>query len=131
MNIDIDLTFLILGIMYPLCIFLFCRKLLENYRSWKVLVFINSVIAILGIWFTIVNIGNGKINLSYSLAFPLYSTLIYRILLTYFIKKKQRKPVDTTLNFAPGLFADRTFNFSYGILIIIVPLIIAGFFSIF
>lgn len=103
----------------PLVIFLFFRELLDNKKSWKTIVLVTAIVAVIGLILTFEHIGSKKMNFSVCLIFPLISIGIYRPIYNLFAKKLNRPPSDTTHNWERGLFWDRLFNIAYFFLITI------------
>ena len=109
------------GVLSPLLIFMFGRQLLDKKTSWLTLVKISAVLAIVGIILTTFHVG--KHSMYITLIAPLYSISIYRPLYLYFVNKTNRQPIDTAMDWRPGLFYDRLFNIVYVILSTVVPMV--------
>ena len=114
-----EIIVFISSVMTPLMTFLLFRRLLDDKKTWTLLIKISISIALLGIALTIFQIG--KNNLYLSLATPLFSFSIYRILFNFFLRKFKRPPIDTAYNWTPGLFYDRLFNIIYFFLSTLIP----------
>jgi len=108
------------GVLSPLFLFMFIRHWLDNKSSWLILVKISSVVAIVGIILTVFYLG--KHNMFIALIVPLYSISIYRPLSLYFVKKTNKQPKDTAMDWRPGLFPDRLFNISYILVSTVIPI---------
>jgi len=101
-------------------IFLFFRQLLDNKKSWIILLEISAGIASVGIVLTI--FGSLKSILYLSFITPIFAIAIYRPLYLLFKKGLKREPIDTAFNYDSGLFYDRLFNIVY-VLLSIAPII--------
>jgi hypothetical protein len=107
-------------------IFMFFRNLLDNRKTWLILLKISSVIAATGVVLTILGFGLNIMYLGFII--PLYSIAIYRPLYLLFKKGFHREPIDTAGNWNSGLFFDRVFNIVY-VFLTIAP--IFGIFSLY
>ena len=107
-----------------LLIFMFFRQLLDNKKSWLLLLKIFAVLAVIGI------LGLGKSIMYLSFITPIYAVAIYRPLYILFKKGMHREPIDTAGNWTPDLFYDRLFNIVYVLLSIIPPFAIIWIYAI-
>lgn len=94
-----------------LLIFMFFRQLLDNKKSWLVLLKISSGVAVIGIVLALAGFGLNIMYLGFIL--PLYSIALYRPLYLLFKKGLHRAPKDTAGNWNSNLFYDRLFNIVY------------------
>lgn len=117
---QLEIIMFMFGVLSPLLIFMFGRKLLDNKTSWSALVKVSAVVAILGIILTVFHLG--KQGMFISLVAPLYSISIYRPLYLCFVNKTNREPIDTAMDWRSGLFYDRLFNIVYVILSTVVSM---------
>jgi hypothetical protein len=121
---DINIFFFLFGLLAPLILFMFLRHILDNKSTWKMALRISALIALVGLILTISAVGHDRMNFSVSLIFPLFSIAIYRPIFLWFSTKLKRPPIDTAMNWHPGLFWDRAFNITY----VLLTTVVVGFF---
>jgi len=109
-----------------LLIFMFFRQLLDNKKSWLLLLKISSGLAIVGIVLAITGFGLNIMYLGFII--PLYSIALYRPLYLLFKNGLHRAPKDTAGNWNSDLFYDRLFNMVY-VFLITAPIL--GIFSLY
>lgn len=97
--------------MFVVIIALFKRDLLIQKESFRVIMAISIILFAAGwlLHFT----ETGRAAPSGALLAPLLSLGLYRILRKIFVRRFQREPRDTYMNWSPGLAWDRLFNMLY------------------
>ena len=89
------------------------EDLLIREASYKTILVLSSVLFVLGI---IVHFTAPLDSWAAGALFAPMLTLIYfRLCLKWFVRWQRREPVDTTLNWTPGLVKDRTFGFAFSL----------------
>lgn len=115
--------YIFLSLLIPI-IFFINRKVLRERNSFLVIFLVCLVFAIMGI-LSIYNSNNNKLNFGLYLFSPLYSLLLYRLMLIPFWKRKHRDPkIPPRELFYSGdvsLFADKFFMLIFLLLSIIAP----------
>ncbi|WP_333601416.1 hypothetical protein [Flavobacterium sp.] len=117
--------FSIIGLILVPAIFLFYRKALREKNSFLIILGICIVCSVLAI-ISLKSAENGKPNFELLWFCPLYSLLLYRILLIPFWARKKRDPKIVSkkeLLFNPDKnLADRFFGFTFFLLSTILPM---------
>jgi hypothetical protein len=117
--------FSFIGLILIPAIFLISRKALREKKSFLIILSVSIVCAILAI-LSLKSAESGKPNFALIWFCPLYSLLLYRILLIPFWARKQRDPkIPNRELFYTGnvnLFADRLFGLTFIILSIMLPM---------
>ena len=120
---DIDLLYIFIG-GFVIWIFIFKRELLIDEKSFRVILGISVALFIVGIMLHFTEAG--RYSASGALLSPPVSLGLFRLCRKVFLRKFNREPKDTFLNWDAGLAADRVFNIVYGTLASLLGMIIAG-----
>jgi|TARA_R110002110_G_C12875014_1_gene662069 hypothetical protein len=122
MEYSFENIILIISFGIPLCLFVLFRKLLNNKKTYSYILILCSIIAAIGIILTAFEIGEDGSLLM--LLIPFLSLISYRLMYFYFVKKFNREPLDTSFNWASGLFWDRVFNIAFFPIGVFIPIIL-------
>ena len=108
----------------PSLVMLGLIRVLNDMRSWKVLVVLASLLAAVGISLAFVG-RMGAEGVATSVT-PLFQTLLFRLGYTWFVRHSGREPVDTAMIWRGGLARDRVFSASYFLLSVLLPFAVIG-----
>lgn len=108
----------------PALLMLGVIRVLNDGRSWRVLIWAASLLAATGIsLFMSSRMGaEGAV----AAAAPLYQLLLFRLGYTVFVRHCRREPIDVAMVWQTGLALDRVFSISYFLLSVFVPLAIVS-----
>jgi len=97
-------------------------------KKWnKFIVITTLILALTGIIFSFFSgLDRFQLAIAVSFLFPTYHLWFYRGLRTYFIKIKNREPIDVAFNFNSGLFANRVFALFFVLFAIFSSALIFG-----
>lgn len=123
MNLTIDNIVIAFIMGIPLILFLFLRRYLNDKKSFKFILIITILIGIVGLTLTALKVHNDGIFIL--LIAPIFSVLLYRVMYNFFVKKLDREPQDTFMDFSDGNYADRLFNIAFFPFGLILPIVLA------
>ncbi|WP_108868681.1 hypothetical protein [Aquimarina aquimarini] len=98
----------------------FFRIYLDKKKGFRVIISFNFILALIGILLYLYSTEDKKI-FYIAMLVPLYASLVYKGMVSLFIKNFGRLPEDTAFKFYVK-FPDTMFNVLYGILAIVLPL---------
>jgi len=111
------------SLLNPVLLALFCRRLLNNKKTWLIIVCIYTILGLTGVFIALYGKSITDNNFYISLIIPACSIIIYRVLLMVFKYKFERLPLDTAIDRQSGLFWDKAFNVIFVLIGIFGPMV--------
>jgi hypothetical protein len=106
-----DLIYILSG-GFVVLIFILKMELLIETRSFRIIFWISLALFLLGLVLHFTEVGR-RHTLSGSPVVPLITLGLFQLCRNVFLKRFDREPRDTFLNWSSGMVADRVFNIVY------------------